>query len=125
MPDEHDEDDQSVVTWQFPGALEQPLPEPEEIQKTNGNAEREGEWEDVDDDDDDDDEDDEGEGFDARYDQSIKEKMDECNSGYYKVRLPCFFLSFISTTNLCIHYRHSETIVGKYLIRSISVSSPR
>ena len=120
MPDEHDEDDQNVVTCQFPGALQQPLPEPKEIQKTNGNAEREGEWEDVDDDD----EDDEGKGFDARYDQSMKEKMDEWNSGYYKVRLPCF-LSFISTTNLCIHYHHSETIVGKYSIRSISVISPR
>jgi hypothetical protein len=123
MPDEYDEDDQSVMTWQFPGVLEQPLPEPGEIQKINGNVEREGEWEDVDDDDDD--EDDEGEGFDARYDQSMKEKMDEWNNGYYKLRLPCFFLSFISTTDLCIHYRHSETIVGKYLIRSISVISPR
>jgi hypothetical protein len=25
--DEYDEDDQNIVTWQFPGALEQPLPE--------------------------------------------------------------------------------------------------
>ena len=46
--DEYDEDDQNIVTWQFPGALEQPLPE--EAQKTNSDAEGEGEWEDVDDD---------------------------------------------------------------------------
>jgi 5'-3' exoribonuclease 1 len=52
--DEYDEDDQNIVTWQFPGALEQPLPE--EAQKTNSDAEGEGEWEDVDDDDDDDEE---------------------------------------------------------------------
>ena len=37
--DEYDEDDQNVVTWQFPGALEQLLHEPEEVQKTNGIAE--------------------------------------------------------------------------------------
>ena len=38
--DEYDEDDQNIVTWQFPVALEQPLPE--EAQKTNNDAEGEG-----------------------------------------------------------------------------------
>jgi 5'-3' exoribonuclease 1 len=112
--DEYDEDDQNIVTWQFPGALEQPLPEPEEVQRTNGDAEGEGEWEDVDDDDDEGEDeeskaavdrvlkkyekaqvmdDDEGGGFDARYDRSMKEKMDEWKRGYYKVRLPCFLFA--------------------------------
>ena len=36
--------------------------------------------------------DDEGGGFDARYDRSMKEKMDGWKRGYYKVRLLCFFL---------------------------------
>ena len=48
------EDNQNIVTWQFPGALERPLPE--EAQKTNSDAVGEGEWEDVDDDEDDDEE---------------------------------------------------------------------
>jgi 5'-3' exoribonuclease 1 len=105
--DEYDEDDQNIVTWRFPGALEQPLPEPEEVQKTNGDAEGEGEWENVADDEEskaavdralkkyekaqamDDDEDG---GFDARYDRSMKEKMDGWKRGYYKVHLLCFFL---------------------------------
>jgi len=53
MWDKYDEDDQNIVTWQFPGALEQPLSE--EAQKTNSDAEREGEgeWEVHDDEDDD------------------------------------------------------------------------
>jgi hypothetical protein len=90
------------LTWEFPGALELPLPEPEEVQKTNGDAAGEGEWEDDDDDDEDDEgedeeskaavdrvlkkyekaqvvDDDEGGGFDAWYDRSMKEKMDEWN----------------------------------------------
>ena len=35
------EDNQNIVTWQFPGALEQSLPE--EARKTNSDAEGEGE----------------------------------------------------------------------------------
>ena len=85
------------------------------MQKTNGDAAGEGEWEDDDDDDEDDEgedeeskaavdrvlkkyekaqvvDDDEGGGFDAWYDRSMKEKMDEWNRGYYKVHLLCFFL---------------------------------
>jgi 5'-3' exoribonuclease 1 len=108
--DEYDDDDQNLVTWRFPGALEEPLPDPEGIHETNGDAEGEGEWEDVEGDDDNDEsedeesnaavdrvlkkygkaqvvDDDEGGGFDARYDQSVKEKMDEWKRGYYKVRL--------------------------------------
>jgi hypothetical protein len=42
------------LTWQFLGALEQPLPEPEEVQKMNGDVAGDGEWEDDDDDDEDD-----------------------------------------------------------------------
>jgi len=75
------------VTWQFPGALEQPLLEAEEVQKTNCHVEGEREREDVHDDDEGEGEeskaavdlvlkkyknaeamdDDEGGGFDARY----------------------------------------------------------
>jgi 5'-3' exoribonuclease 1 len=103
--DEYDENDQNIVTWRFPGALEQQLPEPEEVHKPNCDVEGDGEWEDVDDDEDDEDEeskaavdrvlkkygkaqvmdDDEGGGFDARYERSIREKMDEWKRGYYKV----------------------------------------
>jgi 5'-3' exoribonuclease 1 len=118
--DEYDDYDQNLVTWRLPGALEEALPGPEG-QKTNGDAEGEGEWEDVDDDEDEDDEDgdddeesnaavdrvlkkygkaqvmddDEGGGFDARYDRSVKEKMDEWKRGYYRVRsarLSCYWL---------------------------------
>ena len=112
--DEYDEYDQNLVTWRFPGALEEeePLPDEEEIHEINGDAEGEGEWEDVEGDDEGEEEeesedeesnaavdrvlkkygkapvvdDDEGGGFDARYDQSVKEKMDEWKRGYYKVR---------------------------------------
>jgi 5'-3' exoribonuclease 1 len=34
--------------------------------------------------------DDESGGFDARYDRSLKEKMDEWKRGHHKVRLWCF-----------------------------------
>lgn len=97
--DEFDED-QNMVTWRFPGAFDEPLPE-------LGEANGEGEWEDVDDEGEEEDEDeeskaavdrvlkkydkaqvmddDEGGGFDARYERSVKEKMDEWKRGYYKV----------------------------------------
>ena len=44
-----DDDDQNLVTWRFPGALDEPLPDPGEVRKANSNAE--GEWEDVEDED--------------------------------------------------------------------------
>ena len=103
--DDYDEDDQNIVTWHFPGALDEPLSDPG-VQK-NGDASGEGEWEDVDDDDGEDEEsneavdrvlnkyekaqvmdDEEGGGFDARYERSMKEKMDEWKRGYYKVCVP-------------------------------------
>jgi 5'-3' exoribonuclease 1 len=111
--DEYDEHDQNLVTWRFPGELEEPVPEP-------GNGVVSGDSDDTvvenDDDDDDDeaweDEDDEEsraavdrvlqkyekakvqqddkEGdFDARYESSIQEKMAEWKRGYYKVRMKC------------------------------------
>jgi len=122
--DDYDENDQNLVTWRFPGALEQQLPEPDEAQETNGDTEGEGEWEDVDDDDESEDEesneavdrvlkkygkaqvvdDDEGGGFDARYEQSMKEKMDEWKRGYYKVLLLFLVCSgrkvYVLTTNV-------------------------
>lgn len=95
--DEYDADDQNLVSWRFPGALEEPLPEGV---VNGGEVDEDGEWED------DDDEEsreavdrvlakydkakvmqDDAEGdFDARYEASIKSKMDEWKSGYYQVR---------------------------------------
>lgn len=104
--DEYDDNDVNLVTWRFPGALEEPL---SEVAKENGDSkDGEGEWEDVEGDDDEEDEeskvavdrvlkkyekahitnDDEGGGFDARYEASVKEKMDEWKRGYYKACLP-------------------------------------
>jgi 5'-3' exoribonuclease 1 len=104
MWDEYDDDDQNLVVWRFPGALEEPLPEVEGEQ-VNGD---EGEWEDEDEDEDEESraavdrvlkkyekaqvmDDDEGGGFDARYERSLKEKMDEWKRNYYKV---CFSVRF-------------------------------
>jgi hypothetical protein len=99
--DEYDEDDQNLVTWRLPGALEEPLPE-SDIEQVNGDADSEDEWKDMDDEDDEGRaavdrvlkkfdkalvmDDDEGGGFDARYEQSIDNKMAEWKRGYYKVR---------------------------------------
>jgi 5'-3' exoribonuclease 1 len=117
--DDYDGNDQNIVTWRFPGALEQQLPEPEEVDRTNCDVEGEGEWEDVDDDDEEEEEeeeeeskaavdrvlkkyskaqvmdDDEGGGFDARYERSLREKMDEWKRSYYKVH---FF-----TSHVCVY----------------------
>jgi 5'-3' exoribonuclease 1 len=101
--DEYDKDDQNLVTWRFPGMPEEPLPDTEEIQKTDGytEGEGEGEWEVVNDDNKESQAavdrvlkkygkaqvtgDKEGGGFDARYEPSVKEKMDEWKRGYYWV----------------------------------------
>ncbi|KAJ7082372.1 exonuclease II [Mycena belliarum] len=105
--DEFDEEDRSLVTWRFPGAL---LEEGGiDGGKQNGHQKEgdEGEWEDVDNGDDEEDaegraavervlkkyekapvaEDDEGGGFDARHERSVNEKMDEWKRGYYKGKL--------------------------------------
>ncbi|KAI0833606.1 exonuclease II [Trametes gibbosa] len=98
--DEYDEDDQNLVTWRSPGQLEEPLPE-------NGKPAVEGEGDDDEWEDEEEDEesraavdrvlnkyekakvaDDDKEGdFDARYEWSIKEKMDEWKRGYYQGKL--------------------------------------
>jgi 5'-3' exoribonuclease 1 len=102
--DEYDEQDQNLCTWRLPGASDEPIPE----EADNGNGADE-QWEDVEEDEDDEGEDAEAseavdrilkkyekakvakldaEGdFDARYEQSIREKMDEWKRGYYKVYL--------------------------------------
>ncbi|KAF5374511.1 hypothetical protein D9615_009091 [Tricholomella constricta] len=107
--DEYDEQDVNLVTWRFPGALEEPLTE---NGATNGTEtpsgkgqsdEAEGEWEDVEEEDEESRaavdrvlkkyekahvaQDDEGGGFDARYERSIIEKMDEWKRGYYRGKL--------------------------------------
>ena len=102
--DEYDEQDENIVVWRFPGDLEEPLTEEQidssgALEDENGD---DGEWEDEDDEEsraavdrvltkyekakvmEDDKEGD----FDARYELSIKEKMDEWKRGYYKVRAP-------------------------------------
>lgn len=108
--DEYDDDDQNLVVWRFPVALEQPLLESGNEDTTTGDQ---GEWEDVDGEDDDEegraavdrvlkkyekaqvmDDDDEGGGFDARYDRSLKEKMDEWKRNYYKVYALPLLLGF-------------------------------
>jgi 5'-3' exoribonuclease 1 len=109
--DEFDEEDRSLVTWRFPGALAG-----DDGGKQNGHQGEgdEGEWEDVEDGDDnageeeeDDaegraavervltkyakahvaDDDEEGGGFDARHERSVSDKMDEWKRGYYKGKL--------------------------------------
>ncbi len=107
--DEYDEDDNNVVTWRLPGILENDNIE-EDIERSalvtaniveeNGEGPPESEWEDVSDEDEEsraavdrvlqksekapifDDEEDGG--FDARYEQSVREKMDEWKRGYYQ-----------------------------------------
>lgn len=96
--DEYDEEDENLVTWRFPGELDEPVPEDGENGEV-GDADDEEEWEDEEDEESraavdrvlakyekakvmqDDKEDD----FDARYEMSIKQKMDEWKRGYYKV----------------------------------------
>lgn len=108
--DEYDDQDQNLVTWRFPGELEEPLPEGQEngengIDDSEGDEEDDDEWEDEDDEEsraavdrvlhkyekarvmEDDKEGD----FDVRYELSVKEKMDEWKRNYYRVgsRLVC------------------------------------
>ncbi|KAI0091131.1 exonuclease II [Irpex rosettiformis] len=98
--DEYDDDDQNLVTWRFPGELDEPVPENGENGKA-GDEDNDEEWEDEDDEESRvavdrvlakyekakvAEEDNEGD-FDARYEQSIKEKMDEWKRGYYKGKL--------------------------------------
>lgn len=99
--DEYDEEDRNLVTWRSPGELEEPLPENQNgRQEQTEGAGEDDEWEDEDDEEarvavdrvlnkygkakvmkDDKDGD-----FDARYEASLKEKMDEWKRGYYQVR---------------------------------------
>ena len=98
--DEYDEDDQNLITWRFPGELDEPLPDNGEALEPE--VEGEGE-EDVWEDEDDEEsraavdrvlakyekakvmEEDKDGDFDARYEMSIHEKMDEWKRNYYKV----------------------------------------
>ncbi|KAM5537240.1 hypothetical protein V8D89_009173 [Ganoderma adspersum] len=100
--DEYDDEDRNLVTWRFPGELEEPFPE-------NGNGKTEEDNDDDWEDDDDEEsraavdrvlnkygkakvmEDDKEGDFDARYELSIKEKMDEWKRGYYKGKLEISF----------------------------------
>ncbi|CAL1717076.1 unnamed protein product [Somion occarium] len=102
--DEYDENDQNLVVWRFPGELDEPLPANGDTASPNGEAEVEEDddaWEDEEDEEskaavdrvlgkyekarvmEDDKEGD----FDARYEVSMKEKMDEWKRGYYKGKL--------------------------------------
>lgn len=124
--DEYDEDDQNLVTWRFPGELEEPLPEPESNGKkgedveaeVEAEAEADGEDEDEWEDEDDEEsraavdrvlakyekakvvEDDKEGDFDARYEMSVKEKMDEWKRNYYKV---CWSLNSARWMSLAHH----------------------
>lgn len=120
--DEYDDEDVNLVTWRFPGALEEPLSTEEAVNgkeaqsgsatpngKDGGAEGGEAEWEDVEEEEEDEESraavdrvlkkyekahvahDDEGGGFDARYESSIKEKMDEWKRGYYQVSLGFLF----------------------------------
>lgn len=102
--DEYDEKDRNLVTWRFPGELDEPLPEDSNGNSRSSEGEDDDDWEDVDDEESrlavdrvlnkyakakvmgDDKEGD----FDARYEMSIKDKMDEWKKTYYKA---CFVLS--------------------------------
>ncbi|KAI0649009.1 exonuclease II [Trametes meyenii] len=100
--DEYDDDDQNLITWRFPGELEEPLPEDgKSVAEDEADGDGDEEWEDEDDEEaraavdrvlnkyqkakvmEDDKEGD----FDARYEMSIKEKMDEWKRTYYKGKL--------------------------------------
>lgn len=100
--DEYDDEDQNLVTWRFPGELEEPLPEGQ----GNGTPEAAAEGDDEEWEDEDDEEsraavdrvlakyekakvqEDDKEGdFDARYELSVKEKMDEWKRNYYRGKL--------------------------------------
>ena len=100
--DEYDEQDQNLVTWRFPRALDDG-----EVVDNEGSGE--SEWEDADDDAESraavdrvlkkydkapvSDPDAEA-SFDERHANSIREKMDEWKRGYYQVHLmPAFVLS--------------------------------
>lgn len=95
--DEYDDDDQNLVTWRFPGELEEPIPEDGENGAAGG--EEDEAWEDEDDEESREavdrvlakyskakvKQDDKEGDFDARYELGIQEKMDEWKRGYYKV----------------------------------------
>lgn len=101
--DEYDDYDQNVITWRFPGELEEPVPENGEAKVVGeGEVEDDEAWEDEEDEEsraavdrvlnkydkakvaEDDKEGD----FDARYEMSIIEKMNEWKRTYYKVSFP-------------------------------------
>lgn len=103
--DEYDEDDQNLITWRFPGELDEPLPDSGDALEPEMEAE-EDVWEDEDDEESRAavdrvlakyqkakvmEEDKDGD-FDARYEMSIQDKMDEWKRNYYKVgwqHAPC------------------------------------
>lgn len=123
--DEYDEDDVNLVTWRFPGASEEESSPGKEVvnrgEVPNGKVEgggSEGEWEDIEEEEEESraavdrvlkkyekapvtHDDDDG-GFDARYERSIKEKMDEWKRAYYRV---CGLFSFSS---MLIHVGSGE-----------------
>ena len=95
--DEYDDEDRNLVTWRFPGELDEPSPE-------SGHPSDEDNSDDWEDEEDEESraavdrvlakygkakvaEDDKEGDFDARHENSIKEKMDEWKRGYYKVRI--------------------------------------
>jgi 5'-3' exoribonuclease 1 len=107
--DEYDDEDQNLVTWRFPGGMVESVSD-----SVNGGG-AEDEWEDVDEDEEDEEEsraavdrvlkkyerapvmdDDEEGAFDARYERSVQEKMDEWKRGYYQVSFDVWFRYWIS-----------------------------
>ncbi|KAF7981258.1 hypothetical protein HWV62_34139 [Athelia sp. TMB] len=104
--DEYDDDDQNLIVWRLPGALDEPLPDP--ISDVPEEDDSEEVWEDVEEDVEEEDEEGkaavdrvlkkyatarvvdeatEGGGFDARHQASVMEKMDEWKRGYYRGKL--------------------------------------
>lgn len=102
--DEYDKNDQNLVSWRLPGALEQPLPESGAATPGEEDTEEE-DWEDVD-------EEEsrkavdrvlnkydkakvapaDGDGdFDSRYEAGIREKMEEWKRHYYQEKLQIHF----------------------------------
>jgi 5'-3' exoribonuclease 1 len=95
--DEFDDNDQNLVTWRLPGAVDD---NPHNLDEEDEGDDK-GEWEDVDDDFEESTaavarvlkkyekapvmNDEQDGGFDARHDRSIQAKMDEWKDGYYKV----------------------------------------
>ena len=125
--DEYDEQDVNLVTWRFPRTLGDG--EVDEVEEDGGEN---SEWEDADDDEESHaavdrvlkkyekapvaDPDAEGD-FAARYENSIKEKMDEWKRGYYQVCSPSFLANEFATdlVHIRVNWKYRMTTPRRWV----------